>query len=34
MGRKGRANIHEVYLAFHYPVHDTVICICTFVVAF
>jgi hypothetical protein len=29
-----RANIHEVDLAFHYSVHDTVICVCTFMVAF
>jgi hypothetical protein len=28
------ANIHEVYLAFHYSVYDAVICVCAFVVAF
>lgn len=34
MVKRGGGNIHEIYLAFHYSVHDAVIRVSAFVVAF
>ncbi len=31
---EGSLDVHEVDLAFHYSVHDAVICVSAFVVAF